>query len=224
VKTPVSVDFQARTRKEIMIKAHWNAPLALLVGLALLGDAGASSQMSQQVWQLTGTITSSSGAHPPPLAIGQELTVDYTFDLAAPFRALLPGILDISDALQSVSFDGQTSATPGGGFLWISDDLLAINTSTSARGDGIDFLSLNDFNPPAPSSDPSVSGALADVSNAIAGGATSSIDSLRLDGPGGSVWMNLASFKPVAVAEPPELLLACAAGLALAASMRRRAS
>ncbi|MGO8858766.1 MAG: VPLPA-CTERM sorting domain-containing protein [Steroidobacteraceae bacterium] len=199
---------------------------ALLVSLTIIGAA----QAQEQTWQLTGTVTSvtPNGFTPSPFAaLGQVVTVDYTVNLAAPLVTIAGTDVAFSNAITSVTFDGQTNS--GGDINWDPGFLGAANEGdwSPVRNDGVTFLSLNLYNavnPPAAlnSVPSSVSAAMADFAGGIASGDTT----LRIDWSqslGQSSYVTLTSLTPVPLPAALWLLFSAIGGLGAFAGRMRAA-
>ena len=166
---------------------------AILVASLVFANA---AHADVETWRLSATVYrySSEFTAPSFAMLGQTLHVDYVIDTDTP---LASGFY--TGAVQSVSFNGQTSLAQGYVLAW--DSLNAINISTgTGREDGVDFLSFNRFGP-TPTSN--LVGALHDFSAAAP---TSSAD-LRLDFGTDSVWAQPTSFTVSPVPEPSTVLL-----------------
>ncbi len=193
---------------------------ALCIAAALTGLATTQvAQAALQTWRLEAIAINKYGSTfvPPTfLAPGTKVTIDYVIDVST---AIDPAQDVYQDALVSVTFNGETSTRASGhGYVLAWETLNAINAGywNPRSNDGIDFISLNSFDP---QSTGSLYDALLDISSNVSAGTAE----LRFDfGNLHSVFATPTSL--TAVPEPSTSWLFIGALPVLAAIARKRAT
>jgi hypothetical protein len=171
---------------------------ATVISIAILFLAN-SAHAELQTWRLTATsYQAQNGFTPPAFAtVGNNLEIDYVIDTTA--AADSGEDSSFSGAIKSFTINGTTSQSAGYIINW--NGLNAINVwPITARMDGIDFISFNNFSGVTNS----------DITSALSGfsaaAQTTSTD-LRIDFGDPSVWARPTSFVMLAVPEPTSALL-----------------
>lgn len=168
-----------------------------------------------QTWHYTGTVDRQTEGFTAPSWLGhnQTVSIDYVIDMSVPV-----GGDAYSQAVKSISFNGQTYQTDGYVFSW-ENSLFGLNTSVEpAQADGINFVSFGTWQ--APASGPDLATLLTSVSQTPFG----PNDFLRLDfGNAASVYLRNQSFA-AAVPEAGALPMALIGALTMVgvAAVRRQ--
>ncbi|MET3131123.1 hypothetical protein AAKU55_001381 [Oxalobacteraceae bacterium GrIS 1.11] len=152
-----------------------------------------------QTWRLAATTYQDQGGRftPPSFVkIGQKFSIDYVIDTEAP-----SGGVGFNGVVKSFSINGITSLSDG--YLLSMRGIIfnAINVGpSSARADGINFISFNNFS----GTDKQ------DITSLLAGfaaAAPTSAADLRVDFGVNSIWAHTNSFVMTSVPEPTSALL-----------------
>jgi len=152
-----------------------------------------------------------AGGNLPPFSIGDIYTFDYVFDT----EALKPeGLQYFSQAVKSVTFNGETSETNGSIFILdasLNDEgrFVSIDTRNLYRSDNIEFIGISFDN----------SATEFNTVNSVLDYASTHLDELQLrvylvDNPT-TVWMPVHSFTLISAVPEPNTFLMLLLGLVM---------